>query len=257
MSDERPEIYLSTDIESDGPLPIQNSMLSLGTAAFTEHGKLIATFSANIMTLLGAVADPKTMAWWATNQKAYDATRTDLEEPFVAMTRYVEWIEQLPGKPVFVGYPAGYDFLFVYTYLLRFAGRSPFSFSAIDVKTFAMATLKLPYRKVSKKTMPARWFDENLPHTHVALDDAIEQGHLFCKMLIESRRHAAGAAASTLSVHILHHGLTLCRSFIAPPNSWPAGHSWVGVDDADKLATCPACLAAHLVRRNVKGNYSP
>jgi hypothetical protein len=30
--------------------------------------------------------------------------------------------------------------------------------------------------------MPAGWFDP-VPHTHVALDDALEQGALFCNML--------------------------------------------------------------------------
>jgi hypothetical protein len=34
--------------------------------------------------------------------------------------------------------------------------------------------------------MPKHWFDK-LPHTHVALDDAIEQGALFCNMLKENR----------------------------------------------------------------------
>jgi hypothetical protein len=30
--------------------------------------------------------------------------------------------------------------------------------------------------------MPSEWFDP-VSHTHVALDDAIEQGQLFCNML--------------------------------------------------------------------------
>jgi hypothetical protein len=30
------------------------------------------------------------------------------------MRRYVLWLKAHPGKPVFVGYPAGFDFLFVY-----------------------------------------------------------------------------------------------------------------------------------------------
>lgn len=34
--------------------------------------------------------------------------------------------------------------------------------------------------------MPKHWFD-SLPHTHRALDDAIEQGALFCNMLAELR----------------------------------------------------------------------
>jgi hypothetical protein len=75
--------------------------------------------------------------------------------------------------------------LFVYWYLIRFAGESPFSFSALDVKTYAMALLKKGYRQAVKRNMPKAWFDD-LPHTHCALDDAIEQGALFCNMLAEN-----------------------------------------------------------------------
>ena len=93
----------------------------------------------------------------------------------------------LPGTPVFVAYPAGFDFLFVYWYLIRFAGESPFSFSALDIKTYAMAMLKIGYRESVKRNMPRRWFDP-FQHTHVALDDAIEQGALFCNMLAENQQ---------------------------------------------------------------------
>lgn len=102
------------------------------------------------------------------------------------MKAYVQWLKDLPGKPVFVGYPAGFDFLFVYWYLIRFAGESPFSFSALDIKSFAMAVLGTNFRDTTKKRMPKSWFDD-LPHTHKALDDAIEQGALFCNILAASR----------------------------------------------------------------------
>ena len=98
------------------------------------------------------------------------------------MRAYVDWIKGLQGKPVFVAYPAGFDFLFVYWYLMRFVGESPFSHSALDMKTYAMAVLKTEYRNSTKRNMPRGWFDKH-PHTHVALDDAIEQGALFCNML--------------------------------------------------------------------------
>ena len=52
------------------------------------------------------------------------------------------------------------------------------------MKTLAMALLKKPYRKSTKKNMPKTWFDD-LPHTHNALDDAIEQGALFCNMVAQ------------------------------------------------------------------------
>jgi DNA polymerase III alpha subunit (gram-positive type) len=121
---ERGEIYVSTDVEADGPIPGPHSMLSFASAVYSAD------------------------------------------------------------KPVFVAYPAGFDFTFVYWYLHRFAGESPFSHSALDMKTLAMALLRLPYREATKRNMPRRWF-EALPHTHVALDDAVEQGALFCNMLQE------------------------------------------------------------------------
>ena len=180
------EIYISTDVETDGPIPGPHSMLSIGSAAYTADKRLLATFSANLETLPGATAHPETAAWWLTQPEAWAACRSDLEAPEAAMKRYVEWLDALPGKPVFVAYPAGFDFLFVYWYLMRFAGRSPFSHSALDMKSFAMAVLKKDYRASTKANMPRHWFDD-LPHSHVALDDAIEQGALFCNMLKDNR----------------------------------------------------------------------
>jgi len=180
------EIYISTDVETDGPIPGPHSMLSLGSAAYTADKKMISTFSVNLACLAGATADPKTAAWWATQPAAWAVCRQDIEDPAIAMPRYVAWIKSLPGKPVFVAYPAGFDFLFVYWYLIRFAGESPFSHSALDMKSFAMALMKTDYRDSTKRNMPRHWFDP-MPHTHVALDDAIEQGALFCNMLKQNR----------------------------------------------------------------------
>jgi hypothetical protein len=70
------------------------------------------------------------------------------------MPRYAKWLRDLPGKPIFVGYPAAYDFMFVYWYLMRFAGESPFSHSALDLKTLAMVILGKEYRKIGKRNMP-------------------------------------------------------------------------------------------------------
>ena len=81
---------------------------------------------------------------------------------------------------------AAFDFMFVQWYLMKFVGDSPFSHSALDIRTFAMAVLRIDYAQSTKKNMPRRWFDD-FPHTHIALDDAIEQGALFCNMLKESR----------------------------------------------------------------------
>ena len=61
------------------------------------------------------------------------------------------------------------------------------------IKTLAFAMTGLPYRKCIKPRFPKHWFDDH-PHTHVALDDAIEQGALFCNMLAELRAAQQSAA---------------------------------------------------------------
>jgi hypothetical protein len=179
------EVYVSTDIESDGPIPGPHSMLSFASAAYSAEKVLIDTFSANLELLPGAQGNAKTMEWWQTQPDAWAACRENPQPPEIVMPRYSQWLQTLPGKPVFVGYPVCFDFLFVYWYLIKFTGHSPFSHSALDIKTYAMAVMKKEYRQSSKQNMPKRWFDD-LPHSHVALDDAIGQGALFCNMLAEN-----------------------------------------------------------------------
>lgn len=181
------EVYVSTDIETGGPIPGPNSMLSFGSAAMTMEGKVVGTFSANLHELPGSVIDPVTKReFWDKNPVAWAECRKDLRDPEEAMKAYVQWVNGLPGTPVFVGYPSTFDFMFVYWYLIRFTGGSPFSFSALDIKTYVMAVLKCDFRKSTKKNMPNRWFSKSR-HTHIAIDDAIEQGELFINILREHR----------------------------------------------------------------------
>lgn len=182
------EIYVSTDIETDGPVPGLNSMLSFGSAAYLADKTLVATFSANLETLDGANADPATMAWWKTQPEAWEACHINRQTPAAVMPQYVSWLKGLSGSLVFVGYPAAFDFMFITYYLYRFAGESPFSYFALDIKSYAMAIMKNDFYKVSKSSMPKRWFDD-LPYTHVALDDAVSQGALFCNMLAENKEN--------------------------------------------------------------------
>lgn len=185
------EILISNDVETNGPIPGEYSMLSLGAAVFTrQDGRLHETFSANLETAEGAKEDPDTMKWWATQPEAWKAHRENLEKPADAMLRYLKWVKEVAAKhnakPVFAGYPAGFDFNFVYNYLIKYTGESPYSFSALDIKTLVMATLGCGYREVSKKNMPKHWFGKTR-HDHTALTDAIGQGELLCNILNDSR----------------------------------------------------------------------
>lgn len=178
------EFYISTDIEADGPIPGKYSMLSFGSAAFNSEGVLVDTFTLNLNKLDGAVEDPNTMAWWnqTRNKHAYQMTRVNPTDPKYGMEQYVAWLKKYTPC-VFVGYPSGFDFTFIYWYLINFTGESPFSFSAIDMKSFAMAKLGTPFKATTKNKFPKHWINVPQKHTHIALDDAIEQGQIFINML--------------------------------------------------------------------------
>jgi hypothetical protein len=185
------EVYVSTDIETDGPIPGPNSMMSLGSAVFDREGRFFDAWTANFEPLPDAKPDPGTELFWRRHPAAFDAATAHRRPVEEAMREYRKWVEALPGTPVFVAYPAGFDFLFVYWYLVRFTGGSPFSFSALDMKSYACAKLGKAYRKSGKGDWPAAWRKPEdggvVEHTHVALDDAIEQGFQFMAMLRDPR----------------------------------------------------------------------
>ena len=110
----------------------------------------------------------------------------DLQAPAAAMREYVAWLSALPGKPVFVGYPAAFDFMFVHWYLIGSPARVRSRTRRSTSRRSRWRCCGRDYRELHQEELPKRWFDD-LPHTHVALDDAIEQGALFCNMLREWR----------------------------------------------------------------------
>jgi len=187
------ETYISIDIEADGPIPGANSMLSLGAAAFifdpsTEKGyHQLGTFEVNILPLPEAVPNPDTMAWWGRNPEAYKEATTDALPAPRAMQMFNEWVTPLQ-RPVLVGYPVTYDFMFVYWYFVKFVGfPAPFGFQGLDIKTLAMERLRCDFKNAAKKNFPRRWFKDAPKHTHKAVDDAIGQGILFMNILLERK----------------------------------------------------------------------
>src|SRR6185436_5544248 len=112
-------------------IPGLYSMLSFASAAYLADKTLLGTYSANLELLPEASEDPGTMAFWKNEPAAWEAARKDLKSPEKALADYAQWLKSLPGRPVFVAYPLGYDFTFVYWYLMRFAGESPFGHNGI------------------------------------------------------------------------------------------------------------------------------
>lgn len=187
------EIYVCVDVETSGPVPGLNSMLSLAAAAYvleeTPTGerkkRLLDTFSVNLKSVPGCGFKLETKEFWELpeNREAWEALLVDPQDPMTAMQDFVEWVDALPGRPVFCAYPVAFDFSWVDWYIQRYADHSPFGHAALDIKTAAMMVRGSNFYGWGRRDLPEGWFD-GLPHTHIALDDAIEQGALLCNILI-------------------------------------------------------------------------
>ncbi|OJF14329.1 3'-5' exonuclease family protein [Couchioplanes caeruleus] len=183
------DLYISTDIEADGPIPGPYSMLSLGMAtAATYDGTTFRrlepdTFYRELQPISPGFV-PEALAVSGLDRAALARTGA---APAVAMAENVAWLAELAGRhrarPVFVGYPLGFDWMFTYWYQVRFTGGSPFGHSGhVDMKTLFAFKARRPVRSVGKRSMPAELLSGRA-HTHHALDDALEQAELFCSLV--------------------------------------------------------------------------
>jgi DNA polymerase III alpha subunit (gram-positive type) len=179
-------MYISLDIEADGPVPGLYSMLSLGAVAF-QHGKEVDEFYSVLKPLPEAQQHPDTMKFWRDNPEAWAAVNTCQVDAAKVMLSFHDWLinlhRQYGGGLTPVGYPAAFDYMFINWYMVNFLGKNIMGFSAFDLKSFATGLLDKPYRKTVKRTMPKDWFKDLPPHTHIAVDDAREQGLLLMNML--------------------------------------------------------------------------
>jgi hypothetical protein len=177
--------YISIDVECTGHVPGLYSMISLGAGAFERDGTLLDKFLVNLKELPNSKQDPDTMSFWERNPIAYLRTKEDPVTPDLAMERFRKWFRKFEN-PVFVFMPQKFDGLFVYWYLQTFVRGMNFVTSpdAIDVKTMAMVALgeENPHL-ASKRSWKKEWKDKKHTHNHVAVDDAVEQGIQFIKIL--------------------------------------------------------------------------
>ncbi|MEU9579040.1 exonuclease [Streptomyces chilikensis] len=185
----RPSLYVSVDIEADGPIPGPYSMISLGAAVagrqdadgFTAADPEEHTFYRELRPI-SEEFDAQALAVSGLDRDRLCREGTD---PATAMAGFTAWVGEVSAgsQPVVCGYPVAFDWIFLYWYLVRFTGGSPFGHSGcMDMKTLYATKAGTPLRAVAKGTMPRHLLSRRR-HTHHALDDAVEQAELFANLM--------------------------------------------------------------------------
>jgi hypothetical protein len=187
------DVYFSADVESDGPIPGEYSMLSFGLAvAGTYDGERFTRVDPESHTFYRELKpiserfEPAALTAIGVDRDTFVGDGTD---PARAMSEAAAWIKEATaklvgsGRPVFVAYPLGFDWMFLHWYFVRFVDEgSPFGFSSfLDIKTLYAARAGATVAASTKSQMPRQLLPQR-EHTHNALDDAIEQADLFANL---------------------------------------------------------------------------
>lgn len=191
----RPDLYISADVETDGPVPGPYSLLSFGLSAVGKYdGRNFERWTGTEQTFyrelkpISKSFEPEALE---VNGLDRDRLKQEGHAPTAAMTEAAEWITSMcpECRPVLVAYPVAFDWAFLYWYFESYApSGSPFGHSScLDIRTLYQAVAGTVFDRSGKTAMPD-FLQPTSPHTHNALDDAIEQGELFANLLDWSMR---------------------------------------------------------------------
>lgn len=183
-----PDLYFSADIEADGPIPGQYSMLAFGLAVagrfdgktFTPLDPEAATFYRELKPVSHDY-DPEALVVAGLDRELLTAEGS---EPVRAMGDAATWVTEQAGddRPVLVGYPVVFDWMFLHWYFVRFLGKSPFGFSgALDMKTTYQQKARVCLDDAGRNDLPVA-LRSSRRHSHNALDDAVEQAEIFARL---------------------------------------------------------------------------
>lgn len=192
----KPQLFLSFDVETDGPTPLLNNLLSIGIVGITSNCDIIYKFEANIKPLETHCQDKKTMeTFWLKSEQ-----ETAWNNLMTNQRNVVEVFEQLSNELLelsykynlaFVAKPACFDWMFFKCYYEYAKSKSTneINFYDIGFKCICASTLTDYYKNLDSSNLSviSKLMADIKKNTngfeHNALYDATIQGLFYCKLL--------------------------------------------------------------------------
>jgi hypothetical protein len=146
------------DIESDGPIPGDYSMISFGAVLVNEQ--LDTTFYGKLKPISDKF-DPEALAVSGHSREEV----LTFDEPERAMTDFAKWIKvTCKDRPIFISDNNGFDWMFICWYFHHFTGNNPFGFSSQNLGSL--------FKGIEKDTFKTFKHLRRTKHTHNPVDDA-------------------------------------------------------------------------------------
>lgn len=149
---------IMVDIESDGPIPGDYSMVSFGAVVIDEQ--LDKTFYGR----LRPISDQFLPEALAVSGHSREEVLT-FDEPAFVMTQFETWITtNSKDRPIFISDNNGFDWMFICWYFHHFIGRNPFGFSSQNLGSL--------YKGLQKDLFKNFKHLRKTTHSHHPVDDA-------------------------------------------------------------------------------------
>ena len=164
-------MFVMVDIEADGPIPGDYSMVSLG--AVIVEPSLSHTFYGKLRPISDRYVEAALAVSGHSRQECMS-----FPEPGETMRAFAAWLAEHGGKrPMFVSDNNGFDWMFVCWYFHHFTGSNPFGFSSQNLGSLykgAVRNLSRTFKHLRKT-----------PHTHHPVDDARGNAEAFLEFTRE------------------------------------------------------------------------
>ena len=163
--------YIMVDIEADGPIPGDYSMISFG--AIVVEPSLDRMFYGELKPI---------SEQWIPEALAVSGHMRGVtllfDDPKSVMERFAIWVTRVGGKrPMFISDNNGFDWQFINWYFHHFLGQNPFGHSSTNLGSL--------YKGVVKDTFKNFKHLRKTKHTHDPVDDARGNAEAMLAMIEE------------------------------------------------------------------------
>lgn len=150
--------FIMVDVETDGPIPGDYSMISFGAVLVNEQ--LNQSFYGQLKPISTKFI-PEALA-------VSNHTREEtlgFNDPAQVMQDFKQWITSVSkDRPIFISDNNGFDWMFICWYFHHFIGENPFGFSSQNLGSL--------YKGITKDTFQTFKHLRQTAHTHHPVDDA-------------------------------------------------------------------------------------
>lgn len=148
--------WISVDVEADGPIPGDYSMIAIGAVAVADTDKTFLSY-----------LRPISEKWVPEALAVSGFSRVDtlgFQDPAIVMQNFAYWLKNFEPPYIFVADNNGFDWMFVAWYFHHFAGSNPFGFSSKNINSL--------YHGLKRDTKASFKYLRKTKHDHNPVNDA-------------------------------------------------------------------------------------